>query len=142
MANGDVTKVAVLGRFLLPGGGNTLTGAQRQNKTLIWGEIVCTAADTGINIAAAGSQGVFTGWDDALGLNAVDLLEFTLKTPDTTGQAVADDKLYFFDVSHSTWLIHHTEDAGSADPQPVTAGDDLVLTFWAIGDDANQTELT
>ena len=84
MANGDVTKVAVLGRFLLPGGGNTVTGKQVQNKTLLWGEIVCTAADAGINIGAVGSVGAHgASWPNALGLANVDALEFTLKTPDS-----------------------------------------------------------
>lgn len=141
MANGDVTKVAVLGRYLLPGGGNTTTGAQRQNKVFMWGEITCTAADAGINIGAAGSVGAFgADWPEALGLNAIDAIEFTAKT--VGGQAMADDKGYFFDVSHSTWLIHHTEDAGAADPVPITAGDALTLGFWAIGDKGTEAELT
>jgi hypothetical protein len=142
MASGDVTKVAVLGRFLLPGGGNTTTGAQRQNKVLLWGEITCTAADAGININASGSVGNHTGWPNALGLDVLDIIECTLKTPDPTGQTMANDKGYLFSVSHSGWLIHHTEDAGSANPIPITSGDDLVLTFWAIGDKGTEGVLT
>jgi hypothetical protein len=55
---------------------------------------------------------------------------------------MANDKGYLFSVSHSGWLIHHTEDAGSANPIPITSGDDLVLTFWAIGDKGTEGVLT
>ncbi|KKN92390.1 hypothetical protein LCGC14_0208810 [marine sediment metagenome] len=141
MANGDVTKVVVLGRYVLPGGGNTTTGKQRQNKVIMWGEATCTAANAGIDITAAGSIGG-TGrtWPQTLGLNAIDLLEFTLKSTD--GAVVADDALYFFDVSHSTWLIHALEDVGVADASPPSAGDALVLSFWAIGDTGTDGVLT
>ncbi len=143
MANGDVTKVAILGRYLLPGGGNTTAGAQRQNKVFLWGEITCTGLSTGIDIGTGNAGAAMNSaatWPDALGLDAVDALEFTLKS--TGGAAVADDALYLFDVSHDTWLIHGLEDVGVADAAAPSDGDALVLSFWAVGDKGTEGELT
>ena len=136
MANGDVSKIAVLGRFKLPGGGTTTAGVQSQNKVLMWGELTCTAADAGISVFASGSVGAHATMPEALGLDTIDAIEFTLKSTD--GAAVADEALYMFDYSHSTWLIHALESVGNTDPVPPTAGDALVLSFWAIGDTASQ----
>ena len=52
MANGDITKIQELGRISLPGGGNTLTGVQVQNKVLVWGSLTCVYLSAGINPAA------------------------------------------------------------------------------------------
>ncbi len=140
MANGDVTKVAVLGSYNLPGGGNTTTGAQKQNKALIWGEVTCTAADAGIDIASTSGVADAATWPTALGFENIDILEFNIKT--IAGEAAVDDNVYFFDVSHDTWLIHALEDVGQSNAIPPTAGDTLILTFWAVGDRGTQGVLT
>ena len=139
MANGDVSKIAVLGRFRLPGCGTTTAGVQSQGKVLMWGELTCTAADAGINIAASGSFGAHATMTEALGLDSIDAIEFVLKSTD--GEAVADDSLYLFAYSFDpslAGLIHGLESVGISNAAPPTAGDALVLTFWAIGDTASQ----
>ena len=139
MANGDISKIAVLGRVKLPGCGTTTAGAQSQGKVVMWGELTCTAADAGINIAASGSYGAFTTVPEALGLDTLDFIEFTLKSTD--GALVADDTLYLFGYGWDpalAGLIHALEDVGANNSAPPTAGDALVLSFWAVGDTASQ----
>ncbi len=144
MASGDITSVKVLGRTVLPGGGNTLTGVQVQNKVLVWGQINCSYHSSGIDPASAtgvfGASGTLAG---AVGLKTLDTVSFNLAATD--GAAMADDALYIFGVDVSgVGLIFALENVGAdgnATTQP-TDGDVLDLRFFAIGDDAAAAELT
>jgi hypothetical protein len=140
MANGDVTKIAILSRTKLPGGGTKTDGTPVQNKVLLTGELTCTYVSTGINIAS--TTGVADGQTlpVALGFENLDFIDFSLKSTD--GAAPDDDKLYHFDVSHSTWLIYAVEDVGQADAAAPGNGDAIVLSFMAVGDDRGAAELT
>ena len=138
MASGDITSVKILGRTVLPGGGNTLTGVQVQNKVLVWGQINCSYDNTGIDPSSAtGTFGASGTLASAFGLKTLDTVSFNLAATD--GAAMADDALYFFnaDVAGSG-LIFGIEDVGANGSAQPTDADVLDLRFFAIGDDAYQ----
>jgi hypothetical protein len=141
MADGDITSVKVLGRTVLPGGGNTLTGVQVQNKVLVWGQINCSYHSSGIDPASAtGVYGASGTLPNALGLKTLDTISFNLAATD--GGVMANDALYLFSYNKSTDLIFALEDVGVADAAAPGNSDVLDLRFFAIGDDAAAAELT
>jgi hypothetical protein len=139
MASGDITKVQTLGRFVLPGGGNTLTGKQIQNKVVTWGKLTCTYVSTGVNPGASGSQG---GGNMTLpqmvGLETLDFIELTLNWTD--GADANKDAIRTFQYDTDSDLIFGLENigidtgAGAAAP---TDGDALDLRWLAVGDGHN-----
>jgi hypothetical protein len=134
MANGDITSIKILGRVVLPGGGQTNTGVAKQNKTIVWGEIIGTSAATGFDLAGYESGGV-----KMLGLETLDVIDFEFRS--VSGSAMANDKLYLADLNRDTNKIFMLEDVGAADSIVPTAGDTIKLRFLAIGD-AHVAELT
>jgi hypothetical protein len=144
MASGDITNVQCLGRFLLPGGGNTRTGKQVQNKIVTWGKITCTYVSTGINPdSATGSLGqgaTFT--KTVFGLETLDFVELTLYK--TSGAVATKDIVRTFQLDTGSDLIFGLEtigvDAGGGSAAP-TDGDTLDLRWLAVGD-AHNADLT
>jgi hypothetical protein len=139
--NGDITKVQCLGRVLLPGGGNTLTGKQVQNKVMTWGKITCTYVSTGIDINSATSPFGLgaTLTKTVFGLETLDFVELTLNW--TTGGDATKDKVRTFQVDTDSDLIFGLEDIGAANAAAPTNGDVLDLRWLAVGD-AHNADLT
>jgi hypothetical protein len=144
MASGDITKVTPLGRFVLPGGGQTLTGKKVQNKVVTWGKITCTYVSTGINPASAtGNLGTgATLTKTVFGLETLDFVELTLNW--TTGAAAADSAIRTFQVDTGSDLIFGLENIGidsAGGAAAPTDGDTLDLRWLAVGD-AHNADLT
>ncbi len=141
MASGDITNVQPLGRVLLPGGGNTLTGKQVQNKIMTWGKITCTYVSTGINPdSATGSLGQgATLARTVFGLETVDFVELTLYGTD--GQVATKDIVRTFAYDPDSDLIFGLETIGATEAQPPGDGDALDLRWFAVGD-AHNADLT
>jgi hypothetical protein len=146
MANGDITKVQPLGRVVLPGGGNTLSGKQVQNKVMTWGKITCVWATTGINPASAtgvlGEGGNFT--KGVFGLETLDFVELTLNGTDEIASApgAADkDNIRTVQLDTGSDLIFMLESIGAAQADAATAGDIFDLRWFAVGD-AHNADLT
>lgn len=141
MASGDITNVQPLGRVLLPGGGNTLTGKQVQNKVLTWGKLTATYVSTGINPdSATGSLGqgaTFT--KTVFGLETLDFVELTLYGTD--GQVATKDIVRTFALDTGDDLIFALETIGASEAEPPTDGDVLDLRWLAVGD-AHNADLT
>jgi hypothetical protein len=127
MGNGDITSLTIQGRFKLPGGGFKQDGTPTQNKTVLWGTLVCTAADAGIAINSYLSGGL-----KMLGLEELDVINFYHSA--SSGQAVGDEDLYFFALDRGTTpKVHHLKDVGADDSGYITAGVDLTLHYFAVG---------
>ncbi len=140
MANGDVTKVQPLGRVLLPGGGNTLTGVQVQQKVLVWGKITCTYVSTGVNPASAtGVLGAGGSFPKAMGVDTLDFVELTLNGTD--GADATKDLIRTFQLDTGSDLIFGLESIGGANSAAPTDGDALDLRYFAVGD-AHSVDLT
>ena len=140
-SSGDITNVQPLGRVLLPGGGNTLTGKQVQNKIMTWGKITCTYVSTGINPdSATGALGEGAPFAKTVfGLETVDFVELTLYG--TTGQVATKDIVRTFAFDSGSDLIFALETIGSTEAEPPTDGDTLDLRWLAVGD-AHVADLT
>jgi hypothetical protein len=146
MADGDITNIQPLGRVVLPGGGNTLTGKQVQNKVLTWGKITCSYHSTGVDPASAtgilGTSGNFT--KSVFGLETLDFVELTLNGTDEIGSApgAADkDNIRTFQLDTGSDLIFGLESIGAAQAAAPTNGDVLDLRWFAVGD-AHVADLT
>jgi hypothetical protein len=126
MGNGDITSLRIKGKVTLPGGGFKQDGTPTQNKTIVWGELVCTTADAGIAIDSYLSGGL-----KMFALEEIDVMSFNALS---VAEAMDDDKLYFFNLDRGdTPKIHHLEDVGQTNSKPIDAGDALTLAFWAVG---------
>jgi hypothetical protein len=144
MASGDITNVQPLGRVVLPGGGNTLTGKQVQNKVMTWGKITCTYVSTGVNPASAtgvlGTGATFT--KSVFGLEVLDFVELTLNG--TSGADATKDAIRTFQLDTDSDLIFGLENIGLDNPTGAAAptdGDTLDLRWFAVGD-GHVAELT
>ena len=141
MASGDITKVQVLGRTKLPGGGRTQAGLATNDKELAWGKITCTYVSTGVNPASA--TGVFgTGGEltKALGFEAIDFAEFTIEVTD--GETATKDLVRTVAWDTGSDLLFALESIGGANAAAPTDADTWDLRFLVVGDSANRANLT
>ncbi len=135
MANGDVTHVKELGRSRVEGGGSTLGGISKNNKVLVWGEISASYAATGI--AMNGVGGV-----RALGLTTLDFIQLEVKGAGAAGTTEpADDALFLANYKRTTDKIFVVDQVGASDPAVPTAGDLLVISYFASGESASAPDL-
>jgi hypothetical protein len=144
MASGDITKVQTLGRVLLPGGGQTLTGKKVQNKVMTWGKITCTYVSTGVSPGASGSQGGGNlTLPDLVGVATLDFIELTLNWTD--GADAANSKIRTFQYDTDSDLIFGLENIGydnASGAAAPTDGDALDLRWLAVGDAPDVADLT
>lgn len=131
MANGDITHIKELGRFTIPGGGFTTAGAAKNNKVMVWGEISGTWVDTN------GLRLDNEGFPEALGVSTLDFVNVWVKT--TGGNASDDQDLKLAEVDSVTGNIFVVETDADTNP---TAGDTVVLGYFAIGDSNAVADLT
>jgi hypothetical protein len=130
MANGDVT-VKILYRQSL-GGGRDANGVAKSNKILVLGEIVGTWVDSGLAINKLGGPAAF----------GVDNLDFIKFEPTVLNDVYPTaEKLFIANYNVSSQKIFCLDDMGEADPQAPDAGENVILRFVAVGDDANAPEL-
>jgi hypothetical protein len=127
MSSGDITSLTIQGKFKLPGGGFKQDGTPTQHKTVVWGTVVCTTADTGIAINSYLSGGI-----KMFGLEELDVINFVTKAAD--GDAVGAEALYFYALERGdTPKIHHLKNVGNDNSTYIDAGDNVTLNFFAIG---------
>ncbi len=143
MASGDITKIQELGRISLPGGGNTLTGVQVQNKVLVWGKITCTTADAGINPASGtGLFGASGTLAKVFGVENIDFCELTVKDQGA-GENNNKDAIHYYALDRGSNLIFGLETLGHETQATLaTAGDILDLRYLVVGDSSSYAELT
>ena len=141
MADGDVTSVKRLGSIVLPGGGNTTAGGQKQNKVLVWGQINCTYHSTGVDFASAtGIYGAGGSVPLALGLDTIDFIEVVVGV-NSTDDNIDKDNLTLVQLDATKKLLFMLENLGQNEANAPTNADTLDLRFWAIGD-AHNADLT
>jgi hypothetical protein len=127
MGNGDITSLTIQGKFKLPGGGFKQDGSPTQNKTIVWGTVVCTTADTGIAIDSYLGKGI-----KMFGLEELDVINFWPELAD--GDAVGQEALYFFALDRGTTpKIHHLKNVGNDNSTYIDAGDNVTLRYFAVG---------
>jgi hypothetical protein len=126
MASGDISSIKQLGRVLLPGGGNTTTGKQKQQKAMVWGTIACTYVSTGVAL-----NGV-NGTIKALGVETLDFIDFELRA--YNGAAASGEELHQVAFNRSTNKIFTLENVGDNTVIACTDGDILELRYLAVGD--------
>jgi hypothetical protein len=127
MSNGDITSLTIQGRFKLPGGGFKQDGTPTQHKTIVWGTIATSVADTGIAINSYLSGGL-----KMLGLEELDVINFYPSA--VSGDPVGDEDLYFFALDRGTTpKIHHLKNVGADDAGYIDAGDTVTLHYFAVG---------
>ena len=141
MASGDITKVQVLGRTKLPGGGRTQAGLASNDKEMAWGKITCTYVSTGVNPASA--TGIFGAGGEltrGLGFQEIDFAEFTIET--TTGAVLTKDDIRTVAWDTGSDLLFALELIGGNDSAAPTNGDTWDLRFLVVGTSANRANLT
>ena len=143
MAAGDITSVKELGRIALPGGGNTLTGVQVQNKVLVWGQIIGSWVTTGMNPAAAGSPlGASGTLAKTFGVENIDFCELTVHDEGAAPQQ-SKDAMHFCAIDRGSDLIFGLESMGDGTRGDEFDDDDILdLRYLVVGDASAYTELT
>lgn len=131
--NGEITSIKQLGRVLLPGGGNTTTGKQRQQKAVVWGTIACLYISTGVALNDV------NGTIKALGVDTLDFIDFELRAYD--GAAASNQELHMVAFNRATNKIFALENVGDDTVVACTNGDILELRYLAVGD-AHSNEVT
>ena len=130
MANGDITHVKLLYRNPL-GGGQSSSGAAKNTKLLVCGELSATWTDAGISVNAMGLA--------AFGLETMDFLRMQVISVNAVYPAAEALLAASFDVTNQKIFI--SSDEGAATAVNPTAGEVCVIRFVAIGDDATTPEL-
>ncbi len=133
MADGDITSIKQLGRVLLPGGGNTTSGKQVQQKVMVWGIIAASVDQLGIAL-----DGV-NGTIKALGVDTLDFIDFELRAYD--GAAASNEELHMLAFNRSTNKIHTLENVGDNTVIAISDADTVELRYLAVGD-AHSKDLT
>ena len=143
MADGDITKVQELGRISLPGGGNTLTGAQVQNKVLVWGRITATFHSTGLDPASStGMFGTSGTLAKVFGVENIDFCELTVNDQGA-GENNDKDAIHYYALDRGSELIFGLEDLGHPTQASVPGNADaLDLRYLVVGDASAYAELT
>ena len=122
MANGDITKIKILGTFNIGGGGKTAAGGAANNKVLTWGQITGSHEDTdGLNLVRYGGF-------KALGLSSCDFIKFDVVTSNSVYNIEQD--MFTAGIGRDDENIYVVKD-GATNP---TAGHVVVLNFLACGD--------
>ena len=129
--NGDISQTKVFYSQSL-GGGQSSTGAAKNTKRLVIGELKAKWADTGIDVGQSGGPSLF-------GLNSVDLLKLQVITIDTTYPDAEALPIANYDVKNE--LIFVVADEGASTPANPTAGQVVTIRYMALGDDATAPEL-
>jgi hypothetical protein len=132
MADGDITSIKQLGRVLLPGGGNTTSGKQVQQKILVWGTIACSYHSTGVKLNDV------NGTIKALGVDTLDFIDFELRA--YNGAAATEEELHMVAFNRSTNKIFALENVGDDTVVAITNADVLELRYFAVGD-AHSTDV-
>lgn len=131
MADGDIVHIKELGRVTIPGGGRSTSGAARQNKVIVWGELNATYVSTGINLSALGGVA-------ALGVTTLDFSKFEAKYVD--GNDPATVTLFAANLATDEDKIYVLDDiGGGAKPEDAEI---IVLQYFVIGDSNAAPELT
>lgn len=143
MADGDITSVRELGRIALPGGGNTLTGVQVQNKVLVWGKIVCDWHSTGIDPASSSGMFKTSGTlAKVFGVDNIDFCELTV-ADQGAGENMTEDAMHYYALDRGSELIFGLEDLGHPTDASVAGNGDVVdLRYLVVGDESAYAELT
>ena len=143
MADGDITEVNELGRIALPGGGNTLTGVQVQNKVLVWGKIVCTYHSTGIDPASLTGMFAAPGTlAKVFGVDNIDFCELTV-ADQGAGEDNDEDAMHYYALDRGSELIFGLEDLGHPTrASAATNGDVVDLRYLVVGDESAVANLT
>ena len=137
MANGDISSVVRLGRFEIPGGGQTTIGGKKNNKVITWGRITGTYVSGGMAVDAVGGPRAF-------GVSKLDSIHLEVRTAGTaaTPTQPTTDNLFLANYLVTTDKIFVVDQVGQADPAVPTAGDTIVLDYLVFGDHAGAPELT
>ena len=137
MGNGDISSIVQLGRYEIPGGGQSAIGGKKNNKVITWGRITGLYASTGLNLTAKGGVRAF-------GVSKADVVNLEVRTAGTTGTPTnpTSNNLFLANLLETTDKIFVCDQMGIANPAVPTAGDQIVIDFLVFGDDAGAPELT
>ena len=126
MANGDITHVKELGRSVLPGGGTTTGGVNKNDKVMVWGEMSAVYVSTGIAVNLKGGPRAF-------GLETLDYAQFEVRSADVNVPATT--VLLSANYLHTTDKIFVSED--DAEGTAPSDADVILLRYLCIGSSAS-----
>lgn len=137
MAAGDVSSVVQLGRYEIPGGGQTTIGGKKNNKVITWGRITALYTSTGIAMNAVGGVRAF-------GVTKADVINLEVRTAGTAATPVnpVTDLLFLANYLETTDKIFVVDQVGAANPTVPEESDQMVIDFLVFGEDAGAPELT
>ena len=137
MANGDITSIERLGRYVIPGSGQNTIGQKKNNKVITWGRITGTYVSGGMALDARGGV-------RALGVSVADVVHLEVRTAGTAATPTnpTSDNLFLANLLETTDKIFVCDQMGQANPAVPTAGDTIVLDYLVFGEDADTPELT
>jgi hypothetical protein len=130
MANGDITSIKELGRFAIPGAGHTLSGIAKNNKVLVWGEIIGSYVSTGINLENEGGL-------HALGVTSADFISLTVTKTGAAGTTLPTQQLGNLANIDAANKIFLCDSVGADNPTAVAAGDIITIQYCVFGDDSS-----
>lgn len=138
MASGDITTVKEYGRYAIPGAGHNLQGQAKNNKVLVWGQLIGTYVTTGMDLEAIGGL-------KALGVSTCDFFCFNVRYSGAAGTTVCTDMAVpvvdYEQASGNPGKIFVADEAGAANIAEPTDADIITIDFLVIGEDATAPEL-
>ncbi len=144
MANGDITTIKILGSYPIPGGGRNLTGANENNKILVWGQLEGTYDSTkGLDLTPRGGLGAFGITGEA------DFFSFEVKQCGVAGTRTDPASLAQFEAARenengggNVGSIFVVDQVGAANVEEPSDADLITINFIVCGDDATAPVLT
>ncbi len=137
MADGDITRITEYGRFAIPGAGHNLAGQAKNNKVVVWGQLVGGYKTTGLDLASKGGLKAF-------GVTTADYFSFTVRYAGATGLVVpANLKLFLADLQQTTTVdkIFVADEVGADTPAEPSDADIITIDWFVVGEDATAPEL-
>lgn len=137
MADGDITKIIEYGRFAIPGAGHNLVGQAKNNKVMVWGRIVGTYDELGLDLQSRGGL-------RALGVSVADYWTFNVRYCGATATTVPSNlKLFLADLEllSTPGKLFVADEVGADTPNEPSPAESVTIDFFVIGEDATAPDL-
>jgi hypothetical protein len=135
--NGDISQIVEYGRFAIPGAGHNLTGAAKNNKVMVWGQLKGKYVTTGLDLNERGGI-------RALGVSTVDYYTLTVRYAGSGGTTVpADELLFLADLEQALTpgKIFVADQVGADSIAEPSDGDIITIDYFIVGEDITAPEL-
>ena len=138
MADGDITTLKEFGRISIPGGGINVAGASKNNKVMVWGQLVATYDTLGLDLLSRGGLRAF-------GVATADFWSFDVKQGGATATAVPTSLNGFLadlELVTTPNRLFIMDQVGADTPLEPSDTESFTINWLVIGDDARAPELT